>query len=84
MTSAQLRQALNELNGERSATFAIAGAGSFVEGGGGHLTVTNAMLVPDEPDHLGKVTDGQSIFIIDAERVAWVRIGLNTAAAFGT
>ena len=80
MTSDQLRQALGELNGERSATFAIAQASE----GGGHLTVTNAMLVPDEPDHLVKVTDGQSIFIIDAERVAWVRIGLNTATAIGT
>lgn len=79
MTHDQLRQALAELNGERSATFAIAGASE----GGGHLTVANAMLVPDEPDHLIKVTDGQSIFIIDAERVAWVRIGLNAGPALG-
>lgn len=68
MTSDQLRQALRELNGERAATFSIDSA---------ELTVQRAMLVPDEPDHLVKVTDGQSIFIIDSERVAWVRIGLN-------
>ncbi|MEO0715566.1 MAG: hypothetical protein AAFY58_01100 [Planctomycetota bacterium] len=83
MTHDQLRQALAELNGERSATFAIAGVGSFVGDGAGHLTVANAMLVPDEPDHLVKVTDGQSILIIDAERVAWVRIGLNATTAIG-
>ena len=35
-------------------------------------------LIPDEPDHLIKVTDGKSVFIIEAERVAWVRIGLKT------
>lgn len=40
------------------------------------VAVSNAMLIPDEPDHLVKVTDGRSVFIIDAERVAWVRIGL--------
>ncbi len=68
MTSDQLRQALTELNGERDATFAIDAR---------ELTVHNAMLVPDEPDHLVKVTDGQSIYIIESERVAWVRIGLN-------
>ncbi len=71
MTSDQLREALKELNGERSATFAVSGMPEPC------IVVHNAMLVPDEPDHLVKVTDGQSIFIIDAERVAWVRIGLN-------
>jgi len=75
MTSDQLRQALKELNGERAATFAILGTPEP------YLTVNNAMLVPDEPDHLIKVTDGQSIVIIDAERVAWVRIGLNSVQA---
>ena len=69
MTSDQLRQALAELNGERKADFA------FKAGQG--LSVANAMLVPDEPDHLLKVTDGQAIYIIDAESVAWIRIGLN-------
>lgn len=69
MTPDQLRQALSELKGARTATFA------FDRPSEPTLTVHNAMLVPDEPDHLVKLTDGQSIFIIDAERVAWVRIG---------
>ncbi len=72
MTSDQLRQALRELNGERTATFALVSMPEQVT----CLTVHNAMLVPDEPDHLVKVTDGQCIYIIDAQRVAWVRIGL--------
>jgi hypothetical protein len=69
MTPDQLRQALRELNGERAATFALAGVGE-------HVHVASAMLIPDEPDHLIKVTDGKSVFIIDADRVAWIRIGL--------
>ena len=72
MTSDQLRQALCELTGDRDATFAVSGMPEQLA----YLTVHNAMLVPDEPDHLIKVTDGHSIFIIDAERVSWVRIGL--------
>jgi len=72
MNADQLRKALTELKGERSATFVIDGH---------ELTVNTAMLVPDEPDHLVKVTDGQSIYIIEAERVAWVRIGLNGAVS---
>lgn len=70
MTSDQLRQALRELNGDRHATFAITSMPEQLA----YLTVNNAMLVPDEPDHLIKLTDGHAIFIIDAERVAWVRI----------
>jgi len=69
MNPDQLRTALRELNGERIATFALAGAAE-------PIVVHNAMLIPDEPDHLVKVTDGKSVFIIDAQRVAWVRIGL--------
>lgn len=69
MTPDQLRQALKELKGDRVAVFAIIGMAE-------HVTVHNAMLIPDEPDHLIKVTDGASIFVIDAERVAWIRIGL--------
>ena len=30
---------------------------------------------PDEADHLVKLTDGRHEYIIDAERVAWVRLG---------
>lgn len=69
MTPDQLRQALRELNGERTATFALVGIQETI-------VVNSAMLIPDEPDHLVKVTDGKSVFIIDAERVAWIRIGL--------
>lgn len=69
----QLRKALAELSGKRDATFAFAG----VDDDASLLTVPNAMLVPDEPDHLVKLTDGHSIYIIDAERVTWVRIGMN-------
>ena len=68
MNADQLRQALTELNGERAATFCIDNT---------ELTVQRAMLVPEENDRLVKVTDGQSIYIIESERVAWVRIGLN-------
>ncbi|MBI1191482.1 MAG: hypothetical protein GC200_12475 [Tepidisphaera sp.] len=76
MTPTQLRQALKELNGERHAIFAFAGMSDSVHHEGPTLKVEHAMLIPDEPDHLVKVTDGKSVFIIDAERVAWIRIGL--------
>ena len=69
MTPDQLRTALRELNGERAATFALVGIAEVI-------VVHNAMLIPDEPDHLVKLTDGKSVFILDAERVAWIRIGL--------
>jgi hypothetical protein len=69
MSPDQLRTALRELNGERLAAFALVGIAETI-------VVHNAMLIPDEPDHLVKVTDGKAVFIIDAERVAWVRIGL--------
>jgi hypothetical protein len=72
MSPEQLRRALSDLNGERAATVMFKG----VAGEGACLTIQRAMLVPDEPDHLVKVTDGQSIFILDAEAVAWLRIGL--------
>ena len=75
MTTDQLRQALRELNGERDLTVAFAGIDSPVPGYA-NLEVKRAMLIPDEADHLVKVTDGKSVFIIDAERVAWIRIGL--------
>jgi hypothetical protein len=39
-----------------------------------HFEVKNAMLIPDEADHLVKVTDGRSVFIIEAEHVAWLSI----------
>lgn len=72
MNQDQLRQALTELNGERHAHFALTGmlAGAAV------LTIENAMLIPEETDKLVKVTDGKSVFIIEAERIAYIRIGL--------
>jgi hypothetical protein len=72
MTPDQLRIALRELNGERDATFAFSQMPSHESA----LVVHNAMLIPDEPDHLVKLTDGKSVIIVDAERVVYVRIGL--------
>jgi len=73
MTPEQLRQALKELNGERNATFALAGMPDSCA----TLTIARAMLIPDEPDHLVKVTDGKAIYVIEAERIVWLSIGLN-------
>ena len=67
MNADQLRQALAELNGERDALFQFDGAHE--------CKVTGAILIPDEPDHLVKVSDGKHVYIIDAPRVAWIRIG---------
>ncbi len=76
MTTDQLRQALKELHGDREAQFAFTEVYGIPNHGViAHLSVRNAMLVPDEADHLVKVTDGKAIYIIDAERVAWIRIG---------
>lgn len=75
MTPDQLRTALRELNGQRD--LSIAFEGIYPAGSGGLnnalLDIHNAMLIPDEPDHLVKVTDGKSVFIVDAERVAWIK-----------
>jgi hypothetical protein len=71
MTPTQLRQALEELKGQRTATFVF----NNVEAAHATLTVSNAMLVPEEPDELIKLTDGQSIYVIDADRVAYIRFG---------
>tara|TARA_R110002073_G_scaffold118918_2_gene258907 strand:+ start:43759 stop:43977 length:219 start_codon:yes stop_codon:yes gene_type:complete len=72
MNHDQLRQALTELNGERNAHFAISG----VHESATILTITSAMLIPEETDKLVKVTDGQSVYIIEADRIAYIRIGL--------
>ncbi|USN99239.1 MAG: hypothetical protein H6810_00740 [Phycisphaeraceae bacterium] len=71
MTPQELRTALAELKGQRTATFVF----QHVLGEHNTLAVTNAMLVPEEADGLIKLTDGQSIFIIDADRVAYIRVG---------
>ena len=75
MTTDQLRNALRELNGERDLAVVFADVHSPLTNISA-LEVKRAMLIPDEADHLVKVTDGKSVFIIDAERVAWIRIGL--------
>ena len=73
MTTDQLRQALRELNGERKLVAVFAQVHSTATGVS-YLEVKNAMLIPDEADHLVKVTDGRAIYILDAERVAWISI----------
>lgn len=75
MTPDQLRTALRELNGERDLGLVFTDVPSPVPGLAS-LEVKKAMLIPDESDHLVKVTDGKAVFVIDAERVAWLRIGL--------
>jgi hypothetical protein len=72
MNADQLRQALRELNGERDVFFAFASMPEHES----HLHLHNAMLIPDEPDHLVKVTDGKSVYIIEPDRIVWVRIAL--------
>ena len=67
MTTAELRQALRELNGKRDAVLYTLHAEKCI--------VTNAMLLPDEPDHLIKLTDGKHVYILDASQVAWIKIG---------
>jgi len=67
MQTEQLRKALGELNAQRDAVVYFMHAEKCI--------VTNAMLVPDEPDHLVKLTDGKHVYIIDAADVAWIKIG---------
>lgn len=67
MTPSQLRQALSAVNTERDVVFYFDHADACL--------VPRAMLVPDEADHLVKLTDGKHEYIIDAERVAWIRVG---------
>lgn len=67
MTTDQLRQACKELNGKRDAVVYFTRAEKCI--------VTNAMLLPEEPDHLIKLTDGKHVYIIDSADVAWIKIG---------
>jgi hypothetical protein len=77
MTPEQLRQVLRELDGERDLEIAfIDYYAPIAPGSQGHLGLRNAMLIPDEPDHMVKVTDGKSIYILDSDKVAWIRIAL--------
>ncbi len=68
MTNDQLRQALAELNGERDAVFYFAHDGLTCH-------VPSAILIPAEDDGLVKVSDGKHVYIIEASRIAWIRIG---------
>lgn len=72
MTPDQLRQSLKELDGTRDAIFGFASMPSHES----TLLIHKAMLIPDEPDHLVKLTDGQSIFIVEPDRIVWIRIAL--------
>lgn len=67
MTNEQLRKALKGLNAERDVVFYFDNADECL--------VPRAMLVPAEDDHLIKLTDGKHEYIIDSDRVAWVRMG---------
>lgn len=67
MTNDQLRKALTNLNGERDVVFYFLHTDECL--------VPRAMLIPDEDDHLVKLTDGRHEYVIDAERVAWIRVG---------
>jgi len=77
MTPSQLRQALAELNGERDLVVVFSDVPAPVPGLA-NLEVKKAILIPDEADHLVKVTDGKAVYVIDAERVVWMRLGLKT------
>jgi|TARA_Y100001933_G_scaffold241910_1_gene269054 hypothetical protein len=70
MTSDQLRKALSDCQGNRDVHLCFAG----VADAAAHLKINAALLVPDEDDHLVKLTDGRSEYVIDADRVAWVRL----------
>ena len=62
-----LRLAFRELNGQRDLRIEFDHASSCI--------VKKAMLIPEELDGLVKVTDGSHVYIVDAERVAWIEIG---------
>ncbi|MEO0630330.1 MAG: hypothetical protein AAFY46_06345 [Planctomycetota bacterium] len=76
MNASQLRQALTDLTGQRDALIAF----TQMDGAASLLSINNAMLIPDEGDNLIKLTDGRSEYIIEPERVAWIRIGAETPA----
>jgi hypothetical protein len=39
------------------------------------LSMKRAFLIPQESDGLVKVSDGQKVYVLDAERVVWMEIG---------
>lgn len=67
MQAAQIRKAFGELNGLRDMRIEFDHASTCI--------VKKALLIPEEADGLIKVTDGSHVYIVDADRVAWVEIG---------
>ena len=67
MSPSQLRMAFAELNGQRDLRIEFDHASGCI--------VKKALLIPAEADGIVKVTDGSHVYLIDAERVAWVEIG---------
>ena len=67
MDATQLRKALSELNGQRDLRIEFATAHV--------LSLRRAFLSPPESAGLVKVSDGQKVFVLDAERVVWMEIG---------
>ena len=59
--------ALRELNGQRDLRIEFATAHV--------LSMKRAFLIPQESDGLVKVSDGQKVYVLDAERVVWMEIG---------
>ena len=73
MTTEQLRTALADLNGRRDVRIEFDHADT--------LAVQNALIVPAEEDRIVKLTDGTREYLIDAQRVAWVEIGIPFVAS---
>ena len=76
MTTEQLRTALSDLNGRRDVRIEFDQADTLV--------VQNALLVPAEEDRIVKLTDGMREYLLDAQRVAWVEIGIPFQAQTAT
>jgi len=74
MTNDQLHQALQELRGDRDLAVYF-GTAEHLVSQANPCIVKKAMILPGEADGLVKVTDGKAIFIIDGEKVAWIKIG---------
>lgn len=63
----QFRTALTDLNGQRDVHIEFERGGTCV--------VQRALLVPAEADQIVKLTDGTREYLLDVDRIAWVRIG---------
>ncbi|MBM4104703.1 MAG: hypothetical protein FJ257_00095 [Phycisphaerae bacterium] len=66
MDAATLRKALRELDGHRDLR---------IEFDAKTCRVSKALLIPEEPDGLVKVTDGARVFVLDATGIRWIEIG---------